>query len=149
MRFIRCAQIRLAYNLDERCAGAVEIHIAVTLGIFEAVMDALAGVVFHVYARDADALLAVFGGNVQMAVFGQRLIVLRNLIALRKVRVEVVLTREARKRIDFAMQRKAGPDGQFNGLAAENGKRSGQPETDGAHSSVRRRAEFDRTTAKY
>ena len=49
--------VGLADDLDQRRAGAIQIDIGVAVGILEAVVDALAGVVFHVDARDADALL--------------------------------------------------------------------------------------------
>ena len=53
---VGAAHVGLADDLDQRRAAAVQVHVGVAVGIVEAVVDALAGIVFHVDARDADAL---------------------------------------------------------------------------------------------
>jgi len=73
-------------------AAAVQIEISVRGGVIEAFVEALAGILFHVQACDADAFCAaIAGGHVDPAVLGQGLVKLRNLIALGQVGIEVVL----------------------------------------------------------
>ncbi len=52
---VGAAHVGLADDLDQRRAAAVEIDVGVAVGILEAVVNALAGVVFHVDAGHADA----------------------------------------------------------------------------------------------
>ena len=96
--FVGAAHVGLADDFDQRRAAAVQVDVGVAVGILEAVVDALAGVVFHVDARDADALVRAVHHDIDAAVLGQRLIVLRDLVALGQVGIEVVLAREARVR---------------------------------------------------
>ena len=49
------AQVRLGHDLDERHAAAVEVEIGVAIGVGEAVVQRLAGILFEVDAGDADA----------------------------------------------------------------------------------------------
>ena len=72
---------------------SIEVH---SLGVGQAVVQALARVLFHVQARDADALGPVRALDLNVAVLGDRLVVLRNLVALGQVGIEVVLAREDR-----------------------------------------------------
>ncbi len=55
--FVGAAHVGLAHDFNQRRAAAVQIHVGVAVGVLETVMNALAGIVFHVDARDADALL--------------------------------------------------------------------------------------------
>ena len=98
VRFVGAAHVRLAHDFDQWRSGAVQIHVGVAVGILEAFVDALAGVVFHVDARDPDALVDAADLDVDIAVLGQRLIVLRDLVALGQIRIEVVLAGENRAR---------------------------------------------------
>ncbi len=99
--FVGGAHVGLADDFDQRRAAAVEIDVGVAVGILETVVHALAGVVFHVDAGDADALAASPSTiDIDKAVFGERLIVLRDLVALGQIGIEVVLAREA---IDSAL----------------------------------------------
>ena len=51
-----CADVGLGDDLDQRRAAAVEIDVGARGGVCKAVVDALAGVLFHVEAGDADGL---------------------------------------------------------------------------------------------
>ncbi len=68
-------------------------------------------------------------------------LVLRDLIALREVGIEVVLTREDRHRVDPALEGVRDPDGELHGLPVQHRQRARQPEADGADVGVRRRPE--------
>ena len=74
-------------------------------------MDELTGVFFHVDTGNAHALLgAVFLDDFEPAVLADRVVVHRksarlgNLVALRQVRVEVVLAGPHGVQVDFAIQ---------------------------------------------
>ena len=103
---------RLGDDLDEGDAGAVVVDQRV-LGPVDAAGGAadvqrLAGVLLHVGPLDRDPegeRLAVLGRrhlDLELAVVGDRLVVLRGLEVLRHVRVEVVLPREPAGRGDLA-----------------------------------------------
>ena len=102
------AHVGLADDFDQRRAAAVEVDVGARGGVGEAVVEAFAGVLFHVEAGDADAFCAVAVGIVDVAVLGERLVVLRDLVALGQVGVEVVF---------------AGEDGAFADLAVEGQRR--------------------------
>jgi hypothetical protein len=71
----------------------------------------LAGVFFHVRPLDLHPPGgAVFQWRIEVAVDGDRLVVLRNLVILGHVRVEVVLPGEAAPRHDLAVQRQPDPN---------------------------------------
>ncbi len=118
--FVRIPHIGIADNLDQRRAGPVQVDVSEAVGILESVMNALAGVVFHVDARDADALLRPVDLDIDVAMLGERLIVLRDLIALGKVRIKIVLAGEYGSRVHLTVQRERGFDGQFHGLPAQH-----------------------------
>ena len=111
-------------------------------------MDALPRVVLHVDARDADVPEGAIHHDIDVAVLRQRLVVLRDLVPLGQVRIKVVLARETRLRVDAAVQRQRTLDGQFHRLAAQHGQRSGQPQANGAHVGIGRRAKTGRAPAK-
>ena len=145
---VGAAHVGLADDFDERRAAAVQIDVGGAVGILEAIVDALAGVVFHVDAGDADAPGDAVHDDIDEAVLGEGLVVLRDLVALRKVGIEVVLAGEAGVRADLAVQREGALDGQFDGLAAEHGEGAGKAEADRADVGVGRRAETGGTAAE-
>ena len=149
MGLVGAAQVRLADDLDEGSAAAVEIDIGVAAGIRKAVVDALAGVVLHVDARHADSLRRTIHHDIDVPMLGQRLIVLRNLIALGKIRIEVVFAGEARHRPDLAIERERGANGQLHGLLGQDGQGAREAETHGANIGIRRRAKAGGTATKY
>ena len=141
VRFVGAAHVGLADDFDERRTAAVEIDVGGAAGIGEAIVDALAGVVFHVDAGDADAPGTAVHHDVHEASLGHRLVILGDLVALGQIGIEVVLAREARERAHLAVQCEGALDGQFHGLAAEHRERTGQAEADRAHIRIGRRAE--------
>ena len=52
------ADVGLGDNLDQRCPAAVQVEIGARGGVGEAVVQALAGVFFHVQPGDADLFVA-------------------------------------------------------------------------------------------
>ena len=71
----------------------------------------------------------------------QRALVLRDLIALRQVRIEVVLAREDRQRLHRAAERVPGAHAELDRPAVQHRQRPGHAEADGTDVGVRRRAE--------
>ena len=93
------AQVGLGHDLDQRGAAAVEVHDA-RLGPVDparaARVDQLRRVLLHVHAVDAHVAEPAAGA--------ERDVVLADLVALRQVRIEVVLAVEDRARGDLALE---------------------------------------------
>ena len=104
-------------------------------------MEALAGVLFHVKAGDADALGAVGRGHIDIAVLGERLVELGDLVALGQIGVEVVLAGEDGALADLAVECERGQRGELDGALVEDGQGSGQAEASGTDVGIRRGAE--------
>ena len=99
-------------------------------------MQGLARVLFQVHADDADACAAPAGVEAERAVGRERPLVLRDLVALGQVRIEVVLPREDRLRVDPAAERQRRSIGQLHGPAVQDRQRARQPEADGTQLGV-------------
>ena len=116
----RRAQIGLGDDLDERGAAAVEVD------------DRLAGPMDPSGLPDVDELGRVFlqvhppnpnsvaAGNGQLAPLGQRHVVLTDLVALREVGVEVVLSMEDGPRRDGAFERERDHQTVVDGLRVQH-----------------------------
>ena len=104
-------------------------------------MNAFARVVLHMRASNADALGFFAERNLDVAVFRQRLIIWRDLVALGQVRVEIVLARETRHRPNATIERQTAFHGDFHGLAAQHRQGAGQTQANRTHVSIGRRAE--------
>ena len=79
----RRPQVGLGDDLDERHAAAVVVDVGLAIGVGEAFVQRLAGVLFHVHARDADARASRRrSGTRPTPPRRERLLVLRDLIAL-------------------------------------------------------------------
>ena len=85
--------VRFAHDFHQRNAAAIQVHRCCAL---VAIMDGLASILFHVRARNADhARLAVrHEADVERTMLRDRLVVLRDLVALGQVGIEVVLPRK-------------------------------------------------------
>jgi len=84
--------VRLGDDLDQRRAGAVQVDARHPR---QPLVQTLAGVFLEVRARDADALeRTVIENDVDRPFGDDRQLVLTDLVALRQVRVEVILARE-------------------------------------------------------
>lgn len=124
---------RLGDDLDERDLGAVVVQQRVGGAVDAAGGTAdvrrLAGVLLHVRALDLHAEdLAVLQLDVQIAVEGDRLVVLGGLEVLRHVRIEVVLPGEAAPLGDLAVQREPDLDGGLDADLVDDRKRARQSE---------------------
>ena len=127
----------LRHDLEERCAGAVEIH---ACDPAEALVQRLAGILLQVRAGNGDALgAAVIEHNVESALRHDRQLVLADLIALRQVRIEVVLAREHRLAGYARADREAEAHGHANRLAIQHRQHAGEAEIDEARLGVGRR----------
>ena len=135
------AHVRLAHDLDERHAGAIEVD-GRDAGI--AIVHRLAGVFLHVHARDADRASARRRHVPQSrrTARSRAAIELRDLVALRQVGIEVVLAREDRHRVHGAAERERGARGQLHCVLVQHRQRTRQRETHRAGVRVRRRAEL-------
>src|SRR5689334_4929268 len=78
----------------------------------------------------------------------ERLVELRDLVSLRKIGIEVILSREYRLVVDLASRREGHAHRQLHGAAIQYRQRAGIPKTDGTDVRVRRRPEFRRATAE-
>ncbi len=128
------ADVGLGDDLDQRRAAAVEVDVGARGGVGEAVVEALAGVLFHVQAGDADALVLPFGasGTSIQPCSARGLSNWRDLVALGQIGIEVVFAGEDGAFADLAVEGERGQDGELDGLLVEDGQGSGQAEADGA-----------------
>ena len=139
---------RLGHNLDQRHTSAVVVDQRV-VGTLDATVGAthvgvLAGVVLDVGALDRHTEDgAVLQLDVQIAVAVGGLVVLRDLIVARHVRVEVVLAGELAPLGDFAVQGKAQLDGVIDGGLVDHRQASRQTEAHRGQLGVRLAAELD------
>ena len=140
--------VGLADDLDERHAAPVVVDVGATIGVGETLVQRLTRVLFHVDARQADVLGLTLDSDVEAATQCERQLVLRDLIALRQVRIEVVLAREHRSRLDIAAARECGLDRVVDGLTIEHGKRAWQAQAHGTDLRVRRGAELGAAAAE-
>ena len=116
--------VGLADDLEQRRAGAVEVHARLVAAL---VVGGLAGVLLEVRAADAHDLgLAVVAVDLDAAVEAERLVVLADLVALREVGIEVVLAVPLRELGDVAAQGESRADGQPDRLAVEHRQCAGQ-----------------------
>ena len=129
---VRAGEVGLGDDLEERDAGAVEVHAGVAVEVGE-----LADILFQVRAGDAHPGEAVGGAGaveleVHVAVGRAGLIVLGELVVLRGVGVEVILPVELRVARDLAVEQQSGEHGEAEGLLVRHGQDAGQAEADGA-----------------
>ena len=143
------ADVGLADDLDQRRAAAVQVEIGVRGGVGKPLVQALARIFFHVHARDADLLRSAVGRwHLDPAVLGQRLIELRNLVALGQIGIEVVLAREDGALAHLAVERQRGQRGELDGLGVQHRQRARQPQANRADVGIRLGAEPVGATAK-
>ena len=87
-------------------------------------------------------------GHVDPAMLGQRLVELRNLIALGQVGIEVILAGEDGALAHLAVDGQRGQRGELDGLLIQHRQRAGQSQADRADVGVGRRAEMIGATAE-
>ena len=88
----------------------------------EAIVKGFSRVFFEVQPRDADALGLAVMLDFHPAAGGQREFVLRDLVALRKVGIEIVFSSETGMLVHGAVQSQRGPDAHFDGALVEHRK---------------------------
>jgi len=133
--FRRAVNVRRGDDLQQRHAGAVEVDQAVAV----AGVGQLAGVLLQVGADDPDALRpAARQVDVQVAVDGQRMLVLADLVALGQVGVEVVFAGELAEGRDVALQGQADQQGHLHRPGVDHRQNAGHPQADRAGDSIGR-----------
>jgi hypothetical protein len=140
-RVRRRPKIGPADDLDEGHAAAVVVEAGEAVRIRKAVVQRLARILFHVYAPDPDAVPRAGRLVLEEPVGRERLVVLRDLVALRQVGIEVVLAGEDGGRLDRAAERERGAHRQFDRARVQDRQRPGQTQADRTDVGVRRRAE--------
>ena len=83
-----------------------------------------------------------------VAVLGQRLVVLRNLVALGQIGIEIILAREDRGLVDLAVQRRRGQHRKLHRLLVQHRQRAGQSQAYRTDIGVRRIAKAGRAAAE-
>ena len=140
--FIGRSNVGLADDFDQRHAAAIQIDGRGFRGLGEAFMQALAGVFFQMHAGDADLLGAATDFDLDGAMLGQGLVILRNLVALGQVGIEIILAGENRSFVDAAVQRHGRQRGELHCFAVQHRQRSRQTQADGTNIGVGRIAEM-------
>src|SRR5439155_14278283 len=112
-------------------------------------VEELADVLFQMESLDADDARRPVDLDLETAVFGQRLLVLGDLVVLRHVRVVVVFAREAARVVHATVERERGADAELDRAAVDDGKHARHSLADRARLAVRRRPEGRRTAAEH
>jgi hypothetical protein len=86
--------------------------------------------------------------NLKRAVHRKRLIILRDLVALREIRIEIVLAREDRTFLNLKPERQSRARGQLNHPPIQNGKRTRQTQAHRTRVRIRLIAKTRRASAK-
>ena len=110
---LRRAHVRFGDDFHQGRACPVQIHVAVVLGVG---VDVLARVVFHVDAGNANFLRAIAHIYHHIPVLAQGKFELGNLVACRKIRVEIVLSGKDAVQIDGTVGGKPHQGGVVHGL---------------------------------
>ena len=125
--------IRLGNDLDERNARAVVIDVRrQRIRDRRARVNKLACILFHMDAQDADAFRAIFRLDVDVAMLGNRQVILRCLEVLRQVWIVVVLAVKLAVLVDRAVERQTRLDGELDDALVEHGQDAGKPQAHGA-----------------
>ncbi len=118
------------------------------------VVHRLAGILLEVQAFDADldvfelALAIRSDGNDDLPLADDRILELRDLVALRQVGVEIVLAVEDRAVVDHGLEAEAGANRLLDAFLVDDGQHAGHGRVDQRNVGVRRLAEFSRGTRK-
>jgi hypothetical protein len=108
----------------------------------------LPAVLFEMDADETDRARAGRRVDLDRAAGREGAVVLGDLVALRKIRVEVVLARETGVGVNGRSDGLREPQPERDGVAVQNGKRSRKAETDRARGLVRGGSDRDRTRAE-
>src|SRR5215213_6151733 len=135
----RRTKIRLRHDFSKWHTRTVEIDIRITIDVRQSFVHVLAGVFFEMQACDPDLFrtpfdrmprfVALGSHDLELAVRGERLIVLRDLVTLRQVRVEIILTRKDRLVIDLQTKRERGTRAELYDASIQDGQCARQAKT--------------------
>ncbi len=87
-------------------------------------------------------------GDDDLALADDRILELRDLVALRQIRIEIVLAIEDRAVVDLRLQAKTGAHGLLDAFLVDDGQHAGHGGIDQRHIGVRRIAERRRCSGK-
>ena len=147
--FVGRRNVGLADDLDQRHAGAIKVDGGPVGAVVQAIVQALAGVFFHVQAGNTDSFLAATGAtDLDVAVLGNRLVKLRNLVALGKIGVEIVLASKDGALADLAVERHRGEHGKLDRLTVQHRQRARKAKTHRTDISVWRITELSGAAAE-
>ena len=145
------AHVRLGDDLEQRHAGAVQVDVG-GVARDRGVVDRLAGVLLEMDAHEPHAQRArravLLERDVEPAARDDRLLVLRDLIALGQIGIEVVLAREHGVAPDLAVRGEPGADRELDRAAVEHRQHARQREADRVDGVVRRQPVADRRGAE-
>ena len=136
------AQIGLRHDLHQRHAGAIEIDQRQRRVL---IVQRLAGVLLEMQPLDADAdRLAVRHVDDDFALADDRRFVLADLVALRQVRIEIILPVEHRFQIDLGLEPEPGAHRLAHAFLVDHRQHAGHRRIDQRNVRVRLAAEFGR-----
>ena len=112
-------------------------------------MKILANVFFEMRASDADARDTALKFKIDVAVYCGWLVILCDLIILRRVRIEIILAVELRVLGHSAVEEQPSQGGEAQSFIVRHRQHAGHAKADWADVGVRRRAEFVGATAPH
>ena len=146
LRLLGRADVRLRHDLHQRDAGAVEVDVRQGRML---VVDGLSGVLLEMQPLDADReAFAVRQIDGDRALPHHRRFVLADLIALRQVRIEIVLPVEHRFQIDLGLETEPGADRLAHALLVDHRQHAGHRRVDQRDVRVGLAAEFGRSAGE-
>ena len=133
-RLVGGTHVGLADDFHERHSGAIEVDIGLA-GML--VVQALAGVLLQMQTLDTHrAYPAVRHIDLDHALAHDRVLELRDLIALRLVGIEVVLAVEHRAQVDLGVEAKTGAHRLLHAALVDHGQHAGHAGVDQRHLGV-------------
>ena len=141
--FRGAAHIRFGYNLNQGYAGAVIVNCRrIGSADGQAAVHQLAGIFFHMDAGDTDAFFLAVDPDINMPAQADGFIPLGNLVILRQVGIEVILTVHLIELLNVAVQGQTGADCEFNHPLVKHRQGTGHAQADRTHMGVGFRTEF-------
>ncbi len=144
----RRIDLGFADDFDQRRAAPVQVDIAEAIGIGKSVMNRFAGILFQVDTLDPHPLGMAVLLEIEVSVFRQGFVELRNLVALGQIGIEVILACKNRKGIDAAIERQGSLDGHDDRLAIQHRQSSGKTQANRTGIGIGRGSELGRAAAE-
>ena len=143
--FLWTSDIRFTDDLEQRHAGAIQVHQA---GGAVRIMNVLTGVFLDVNAGQANSFLSSIDLDVDITTSAYGQFVLANLIALGQIGIKIVFTSKDARRCDRAVGSQACFDCKLNDLFVEHRQNSRKSGAYRAGVLIRFATELGRTTAE-